>query len=86
MIRRKIVRDPRLLELTATHRECNKPLRFLGTMHRTENVGWHVDVECPECWPGEEFGYWVPTFQPLIDTILEDVDVEAIPWTELTGG
>lgn len=85
MLRRKVVRDARLLDLTATCRDCGGPLRPVGTMHRTEHVGWHVDFECPECFPEEEFGLWMPAFQPVIDAVLVGLDVDSIPWTELAG-
>jgi hypothetical protein len=70
--KREIIRDDRLLALSATCPECGQPMTPLGFIHRLPgDSGWHVGFES-ECRPDEEFGLWRPEYQSLIDEVLRD--------------
>ena len=78
--------DERLREVYAHCPDDGQVLVPTGDLYSSDETGrsWSVAFRCPEH-PDEILRIWQPEFQPLIDEILDGVDVSGLPLVDRPG-
>jgi hypothetical protein len=78
--------DERLREAWARCPDDGHVLVPTGDLYSDDESGttWYVAFRCPEH-PDETLRIWEPELQPLIDEVLDGVDVSALPLVDRPG-
>lgn len=78
--------DERLREAWARCPDDGHVLVPTGHVYSDDESGttWYVAFRCPEH-PDETLRIWEPELQPLIDEVLDGVDVSALPLVDRPG-
>ncbi len=78
--------DERLREVYALCPDDGHVLVPTGDLYSSDETArsWSVAFRCPEH-PDEILRIWQPEFQPLIDEVLDGVDVSSLPLVDRPG-
>jgi hypothetical protein len=78
--------DPRLGQAWARCPDDDTVLIPTGEMYSSDETGssWSIAFRCPQH-PDEILRIWQPDLQPLIDEVLEGVDIQSLPLVDRPG-